>query len=186
MEKPNGYDDESEYQAYLKTEHWQRLRSQRLKIDGFRCQNCGRTHPIGVRSLNVHHIRYNAYQEDVYNDLVTLCDQCHKTIHSYRKRIENPNPYVEKIVNFYRFLEKYEWRDYYKNGDLNLCDMRLLSNLAEPFQPVSCTDINMYIANTRKTIIRNLKADGVPEATVLRASKFSKRMIHAIYREEVS
>lgn len=78
-----------EYLEYLKSPEWQRLRSQRLKIDEYKCQKCGR--PF---DLDVHHIRYPAVLglEDVYRDLITLCRYCHNDIEdkkkSYRAEIE--------------------------------------------------------------------------------------------------
>lgn len=71
-----------EYLEYLKSPEWQRLRSQRLKIDEYKCQKCGR--PF---DLDVHHIRYPIAlgEEDVYNDLITLCRHCHNDIEGKKK-----------------------------------------------------------------------------------------------------
>lgn len=66
-----------EYKEYLKSEHWQNVRAKRLKIDNHRCYLCGR-----AKALNVHHLRYdNLGNEDVKEDLVTLCYKCHQMLH---------------------------------------------------------------------------------------------------------
>ena len=66
-----------EYTEYLRSDTWQRLRSQRLKIDHYKCQLCGR--PF---DLQVHHIYYpqELGTEDVYSDLITLCEYCHEAV----------------------------------------------------------------------------------------------------------
>lgn len=67
------------YKIYLKSNAWRIKSSQRKLIDGSRCQAplCFR-----VDSLQVHHTTYaNIGDEDVENDLVTLCERCHKAQH---------------------------------------------------------------------------------------------------------
>lgn len=61
---------------------WQNLRSQRLRIDGFKCQRCG-----SYDRLQVHHLRYdlNFGMENPYTDLVTLCEKCHEEIEKEKR-----------------------------------------------------------------------------------------------------
>lgn len=61
---------------------WQILRSKRLKIDGYKCQYCG-----SPFRLQVHHLKYPAElgTEDLYGDLITLCDSCHEKIEAQKK-----------------------------------------------------------------------------------------------------
>lgn len=57
---------------------WRRLLEERLKIDGQKCVLCGAAY-----QLQVHHRRYPpAWGLETTDDLVTLCDACHKKIHS--------------------------------------------------------------------------------------------------------
>lgn len=76
------------YQKYLQGDHWQALRKQRLKLDKYRCQLC---HTKG--RMHVHHKHYKGgiYQTTV-EDLITLCEGCHKHHHSK----ENPLAEVKK------------------------------------------------------------------------------------------
>ena len=68
--------DKLEYQEYLKSEHWQELRSRILERDGHRCQLCGST-----ENLHVHHKTYETLWHEADGDLITLCSDCHETFH---------------------------------------------------------------------------------------------------------
>lgn len=63
---------------YLQTDVWRELRTKRLRLDNYQCQNCGT-----AMNLQVHHIRYPEVwgTENIYTDLITLCDDCHKSAH---------------------------------------------------------------------------------------------------------
>lgn len=62
------------YAEYLQTNHWRRHRRQALERAGHRCQVCGREDV----PLEVHHNRYdNLFGEDP-EDLIALCERCHR------------------------------------------------------------------------------------------------------------
>lgn len=64
-----------QYQEYLKTSWWQKVRVERLKIDGYKCACCGTE-----KNLQVHHTDYSKgwFHEDPRQDLITLCKKCHE------------------------------------------------------------------------------------------------------------
>ena len=69
-------DRNSYHSEYLKSEHWRKLRNEKLKLDAS-CENCGR-----INNLDVHHINYkNLYDVTIF-DLKTLCRTCHHRIHA--------------------------------------------------------------------------------------------------------
>lgn len=71
-----------DYQQKLLDPRWQKKRLQVLERDHFTCQGCGAKH----RTLHVHHYCYttpNPWDESEEN-LVTLCEECHNTIHNYQ------------------------------------------------------------------------------------------------------
>lgn len=75
------------YEAYLKTIDWYTKARNRAKIDNYKCCMCG---SIGTQNnpLQAHHITYkNLYHEDIYKDLITLCRNCHKSVHRMMNRI---------------------------------------------------------------------------------------------------
>lgn len=67
----------NEYKKYLKSDHWVKTRRQRKRLDNNRCYLCG-----CPKYLNVHHLKYdNLGDENVEEDLVTLCRKCHLMLH---------------------------------------------------------------------------------------------------------
>lgn len=67
------------YKKYIGSDAWRKKRAERLAIDNSRCQTC---HEDGTNyGLQVHHATYDRlFDEDVENDLITLCTQCHDAI----------------------------------------------------------------------------------------------------------
>ena len=76
------------YDDLLKTEEWREKRQKILNRDNNKCVYCGKTH-----NLQVHHKYYSKYPNGFrvypwnYPDdaLITLCDECHKKVHSKKK-----------------------------------------------------------------------------------------------------
>ena len=76
------------YEDLLKTEEWKEKRQKILNRDNNKCVYCGKTH-----NLQVHHKYYSKYPNGFrvypwnYPDdaLITLCDECHKKVHSKKK-----------------------------------------------------------------------------------------------------
>lgn len=119
-----------DYYEYLKTPEWQRKRSERLQIDHFKCQKCGR--PM---DLQVHHLNYdNIGNENVYTDLITLCKYCHKIIEdqktSYKESVTSFSNYREDWKAERRlelqFCYEYEPYDYSRGGRLNLTNREVI------------------------------------------------------------
>lgn len=77
-----------EYLDYLDSNKWRVLRAARLKIDGGRCAMCG-TPGSKDNPLDCHHFGYKKPfgNEDVWTDLVTLCRQCHDSVHRMMNRV---------------------------------------------------------------------------------------------------
>lgn len=64
------------YNAYINSDVWREKRKKRLEIDGYKCLICDSN-----EGLEVHHMTYaNLGQEDIKNDLVTLCKPHHEWI----------------------------------------------------------------------------------------------------------
>lgn len=113
---------DKEYTAYLQTPQWKRIAYKRMVIDNFECQGCG-SRGNTLNPLEVHHLsyRYLGNEESrIYEDLVTLCHICHKTVHSTMNRVTSPsgrrgwkdNGYIPKLV-VYDFTEQgqTEWKE---------------------------------------------------------------------------
>lgn len=65
------------YEEYLLTPEWLSTRKRILKRDNFQCQGCHVKNVV----FNVHHYTYVRLGEELDEDLVTLCQECHKELH---------------------------------------------------------------------------------------------------------
>lgn len=71
--------DKLQYQKYLKTEHWQTIRRIKLETSGFKCQMCSKSN-----KLHVHHNNYSNLHKEKLEDLIVLCEDCHKKHHNIK------------------------------------------------------------------------------------------------------
>ena len=74
----------SDYSELLKDPRWQKKRLKIMERDNFECRACHETN----RTLNVHHLYYDYKLKPwEYNneDLITLCEDCHNTLHFLEK-----------------------------------------------------------------------------------------------------
>ena len=67
-----------EYQVFLRSGHWKSLRRVTINRDGHRCTKCGY-----IGALQVHHVHYRGIFEMSFSvdQLITLCEECHKDEH---------------------------------------------------------------------------------------------------------
>lgn len=73
-----------EYENYLKSCTWAAIRKRRFETDDYKCVVCGKSH-----NLNVHHIKYGSWGHESNNDLITLCENCHRKIHDAYKEADD-------------------------------------------------------------------------------------------------
>jgi len=79
-------DEVFSYQDYLNSNWWRETRKKRLEIDNHQCCLCG-----SERYLHVHHLTYERLgKEDVDNDLMTLCEDCHHLVHELMPTLRQP------------------------------------------------------------------------------------------------
>ena len=63
---------------------YQELRERVLRRDGWRCQFCG-----SMKNLEVHHQRFRSHSgEDVADNLITACTECHSSLHVGKLQID--------------------------------------------------------------------------------------------------
>jgi 5-methylcytosine-specific restriction endonuclease McrA len=63
----------------LEQSEYQELRERVLRRDGWRCQFCG-----SMKNLEVHHQTFRSHSgEDIAINLITLCSDCHQSIHRH-------------------------------------------------------------------------------------------------------
>jgi len=66
------------YHRYLRSSHWEQIRTSALQRAGFVCDLCGTT-----SDLEVHHLTYDNIGHELPEDLVVLCHDCHRKEHGY-------------------------------------------------------------------------------------------------------
>lgn len=66
------------YHDYLQSPEWDRMRNEALAYHGHRCQICG-----NASNLQAHHRTYDRLGNEDMDDLVVLCDRCHKRHHRF-------------------------------------------------------------------------------------------------------
>jgi len=71
--------NKAEYKKYLKSEHWQSFRKEAIEHHGSFCSLCG-----GKEKISVHHLTYKNRGHENLDDVVVLCDSCHKEIHGIK------------------------------------------------------------------------------------------------------
>lgn len=64
------------YNSYMKSERWRKLRLKVLARDDYQCQRCG-----SAKNLRIHHLTYERVGHEALDDLITLCEACHSEIH---------------------------------------------------------------------------------------------------------
>ena len=179
-----------DYNEYLISPKWQKKRSERLKIDNYKCQRCGR--PM---DLQVHHVNYERIgDENVYTDLITLCKYCHREIEAEKKKHkESLYSRYRKIYNRNRKLEllfcsEYVNRDYSKGGDLNLTNLNVIKTewsnwlrkqgIEDPGLRV--TTVIEYFRALRIKLIRSMADKGASPNEIM-ARGMSRNMVNKYY-----
>lgn len=87
------------YGAYLKTEHWKITRAYMSKKYDGKCEVCGSDNKI-----NIHHLTYERMGAETEDDLMCLCESCHKAVHS--KMIFERMGTRKEIVRGYKKFKK--------------------------------------------------------------------------------
>src|ERR1700741_2769086 len=66
-----------DYDAYLRSEHWDQVRSKARARGGHRCKVCGKP------QVDVHHKTYSGLGEERQHQLVLLCREHHQGVHDF-------------------------------------------------------------------------------------------------------
>ena len=171
------------YKQYLQSPKWQEKRSERLKLDNYKCQRCGR--PF---DLEIHHITYrNIFDEDVSSDLITLCNKCHRKIEDEKKTFE-PLDYNDQIVGMY--IEKYKCKDVVFGGKENMCNRDVIKKYwhemygnyydENPHKVSYIAKTTEYFRDAKIAAIKKWKSQGAEKSDIRRMG-ISEAMINKYY-----
>jgi hypothetical protein len=187
-----------EYIDYLRSDTWQRLRSERLKIDGYKCQRCGR--PF---DLQVHHLYYplELGTEDPYRDLITLCDMCHETVEQqktdYKTNLRHKQEVQktdwrmrrERELNLINHVIKHLAENDLSNVGTGTRDYCRIDIIIEDFGPIFededlqigyISRVQCYFRNRRYEIILDKLEQGWTPWQIRSVTKFSSAMINKV------
>lgn len=115
----------------MKSDEWRDRRDRILMRDGYRCRQCGTG-----KNLRVHHIRYPAvYGTESDDDLVTMCDDCHRKIHEYDivKKQEKQSARDRKKIATLEWIAEAKEEDFLYGGRENMCRLQLLKSSKEEY-----------------------------------------------------
>lgn len=73
----------SKYNLYLESDKWKQMRRKILERDGYKCRICGANY-----NLHVHHLTYKRLYNENEEDLITVCESCHKAYHELDRMSE--------------------------------------------------------------------------------------------------
>ncbi len=72
------FNDKAKYHEYLQSESWKFLTKRKRVEAGYKCQLCN----SNKAKLNVHHRTYDNIYHEKLDDLIVLCENCHKKFHT--------------------------------------------------------------------------------------------------------
>ena len=64
------------YIQYMNSFQWRALRLKVINRDDRKCRCCDTR-----KNLTVHHLTYDRFMNEKMDDLITLCETCHKRVH---------------------------------------------------------------------------------------------------------
>ena len=104
------------YSDLLKDPRWQKKRLEILNRDKFKCQCCGENN----KTLHVHHWKEDysikPWESDV-DDLITLCEDCHKALHYLYKNNEFGMETFCLVCSFYSQQEIKSINKYFESHE---------------------------------------------------------------------
>lgn len=123
------YPHQQNYNQYLSSPEWKERRKAILKRDNFQCQMCGTG-----KNLRVHHIHYSEILgTEPDEDLITVCDDCHKRIHRLDIELGNAPKWKIDIERRRRWVNEAKLQDFIYGGTKNMCALKLLQDSIADF-----------------------------------------------------
>ena len=107
------------YGDYLKTKHWRTFRKQILIDRKYTCEKCKRDLTHNSSLLHVHHTTYTNIGHENKEDVLLLCKDCHRDIHSIinSKKTKNKAKKVKNFVKRNKNVEKHKKSELFLMND---------------------------------------------------------------------
>lgn len=65
------------YDDFLNSLYWKERSAERMRAANYTCQECGASDTL----LNTHHLTYERLGDELDEDLIVLCRDCHRSKH---------------------------------------------------------------------------------------------------------
>jgi hypothetical protein len=79
------------YREYRRTDAWKLKSDQAKAAAGFRCQMVWNGQRCPNRCTQTHHVTYARLFHELPEDLMALCDGCHRRVHHIMQMVANDN-----------------------------------------------------------------------------------------------
>ena len=103
-----------EYKDYINSWEWQKKRLEFIRLAGYKCQRCGRQG--SVSTLHVHHKTYERLGNELPQDVMVLCSECHKEEDAARRvRVQvarDRDRFVRRLNAWATKVYGENWADY--------------------------------------------------------------------------
>lgn len=100
-QKNNIYKLYETYEEYLLSPDWQKKREYTIKREKGLCQGCG------GKAQAVHHLTYENIGNELYHELIAICNKCHRQIHAKKKNIKKYRG-IRKLISLIEYVESIE------------------------------------------------------------------------------
>lgn len=91
--RANGFGGFATYTEYLQGSHWKGLRKALCLKPESHCAGCDKKH-----HLQIHHVSYSRLGSELPDDLVVLCEWCHKRVHEELDRLYPGQTTAQKVL----------------------------------------------------------------------------------------
>lgn len=82
-----------QYYKYIRSVEWSLKRKEALSHHGSKCKACGSN-----ERLEVHHLTYERFGNELMKDLMILCRSCHELTHAKLDHVKNWRPKPHKFA----------------------------------------------------------------------------------------
>lgn len=175
-----------EYMDYLRSDTWQQKRSERLRIDKYRCQICNK--PF---NLDVHHMSYPAElgTENVYTDLITLCRDCHEDIERQKREYDPQMEWKKKsqanLAALRDVIMKKRLNDLSAGGMRDYCNQETIrADFGGECEKIGISyvmRVQEYFRNRRYEIILDMMNRGYTPQQIIKRTCFSRNMVNKVF-----
>lgn len=165
-----------DYDEYINSDEWREKRIQREEFDNHQCALC---HKNVMKYSTCHHMSYERLgHENVAEDIITLCWNCHERFHdNWGKMSEVDSRLVPDHWKYYsseatlRFLVMHINDDYLLGGEYNMCKSDVIQGFIDEYYKevdpvkvgyISTDDIKHFFKNRRlEHLIKHVLHDGM-------------------------